>query len=65
MLVMLIGKGLLTFCAATRFKTWCKTGDLSGTVGEIRERFFVDHPADYLSKSICKHLLVTLGIDKE
>ena len=64
-LLTLAANGLSTFCSATRFTTWCRTADLSGSVAEIRERFFEKFPLDYLSKSVCRHLLAAQGIVKE
>jgi hypothetical protein len=64
-LLALIGNSVATFCSAMTFKTWCQSADLSGSVGEIRERFFEAHPGHYLTKTVCRHLLATQGIAKE
>jgi hypothetical protein len=65
LLLILVSNGLASFCSATRFQRWCRTGDLSGSVGEIRERFFADHPSNYLTKTVCRHLLAAQGITRE
>jgi hypothetical protein len=64
-LLTLIGNGLATFCSAMRFKSWCRTADLSGSVSQIRQRFFSDRPADYVTTTVCRRILGILGIERE